>query len=248
MMRYISLVRNISNWWLHFAVKMGFSFSDPLIFKARNNIIIEVPIRLRHEFKEIFMERCYSKGITVEVPDQPVIIDIGANIGLFSLFAASKFPGARIFSYEPIPVNFIQLKRNQDINKESRIICYQQAVSGSSGEIELHFDSSDSFTTSASITNGENQGDKIKVQCVTLPEIFRNNDIEHCDLLKIDCEGAEYDLLYNCSSEYLNLVTQMVVEVHEGKEEQHNIKSLEEYLKSCEFNTKCMDNMLWAWR
>ena len=121
-------------------------------------------------------------------------------------------------------------------------------MSGSAGEIELHFDSSDSFTTSASISNDEKQGDKIKVQCVTLPDIFRNNNLEHCDLLKIDCEGAEYDLLYNCPLEYLSQVTQMVVEVHEGKEEKHNMKSLEKYLKSYEFKTRCLDNMLWAWR
>jgi len=247
MMRYIRLVRNISNWWLHFAVKLGFPHSEPLIFKARN-IIIEVPKRLYHEFKEIFMEGCYSRGIAVQVPDKPVIFDIGANIGLFALFAASKFNNAEIFSYEPIPVNFTQLKQNQELNKGIEIKCFQQAVSGSAGEIELYFDSSDSFTTSASIAKDEKQGDKIKVQCITWPDIFRNNNIEHCDLLKIDCEGAEYDLLYNCPFEYLSLVTQMVVEVHEGKEEKHNMKSLEEHLKSYEFETRCLDNMLWAWR
>jgi FkbM family methyltransferase len=248
MMRYIRLFRNISNWWLHFVVKFGFSNSESLTFKALNNIIIEVPIRLYHEFKEIFMEGCYSRGILVEVPAKPVIIDIGANIGLFALFAASKFPGAEIFSYEPIPVNFKQLKRNQGLNEKTGIKCFQKAVSGAAGEIELHFDSSDSFTTSASIAKDENQSDKIRVESVTLADIFKDNNIAHCDLLKIDCEGAEYDLLYNCPLQYFSLITQMVVEVHEGKEEKHNMKSLEEYLRSNEFKTRCLDNMLWAWR
>jgi len=46
------------------------------------------------------MEECYVKGLGLDIPDSPTIIDIGANAGFFSLFAASQFPGAKIFSYE----------------------------------------------------------------------------------------------------------------------------------------------------
>ena len=95
MVRYIRLVRNISNWGLHFAVKLGFPHSEPLIFKTRNNIIIEVPKRLHHEFKEIFMEGCYSRGISAEVPDKPVI-----TTNLFLGMATSTF--FKLFSLAPL--------------------------------------------------------------------------------------------------------------------------------------------------
>lgn len=59
MFRYLNLIKNISNWPLHFKVKFGISDDDPLLFIARNNIKFEVPKRLHHEFKEIFMENAY---------------------------------------------------------------------------------------------------------------------------------------------------------------------------------------------
>lgn len=53
MIRYFHLFRNISKWWLHFAVKLSLTDADPLLFKTRNNVLIQVPRRLLHEFKEI---------------------------------------------------------------------------------------------------------------------------------------------------------------------------------------------------
>lgn len=82
-MRYIRFFRNLFNWWLHFAVKFGLTSKDPLIFRTWNNIIIEVPRRLLHEFKEIFMEDSYMRGMGLRLPDSPTVIDIGANAGFF---------------------------------------------------------------------------------------------------------------------------------------------------------------------
>ena len=120
-MRYLHLFRNISNWSLYLAVKFSLTSVDPPLFRTRNNILIEAPRRLLHEFKEIFMEECYMRGLGLDIPDSPTIIDIGANAGFFSLFAASRFPGARIFSYEPIEGNFRQLQRNRDLNRSWEI-------------------------------------------------------------------------------------------------------------------------------
>jgi hypothetical protein len=93
-MRYLLLFRNISNWFLHFAVKFSLTDAEPLLFKTRNNILVEVPRRLLHEFEEIFMEECYTKFLKKGIPGSPTILDIGANAGFLSLFATSRFPKA----------------------------------------------------------------------------------------------------------------------------------------------------------
>jgi len=179
MMRYIRLCRNVSNWWLHFAVKLGLTAIDPLKFRARNNITVEVPRRIQHEFKEIFMEGSYTRGLGLAIPDRPTIIDIGANAGFFTFFAASRFPGATIFSYEPIESNFRQLKRNQALNRNARVLCFQKAVYGYSGKIAISFDPSDSFTTSASVFSCSNSQLKtVQVPCVTLSEIFDKHQLQ----------------------------------------------------------------------
>lgn len=83
MFRYLNLIKNISNWPLRFKVKFGISDDDPLLFIARNNIKFEVPKRLHHEFKEIFMENAYFIGQKKPLKTNPIIIDIGANVGFF---------------------------------------------------------------------------------------------------------------------------------------------------------------------
>lgn len=250
MMRYIRLFRNVSNWWLHFAVKLGLTESDPLKFRARNNIIVEVPRRIQHEFKEIFMEGSYTCGLGLAIPDRPTIIDIGANAGFFTFFAASRFPGAAIFSYEPIENNFRQLKRNQALNRNARVLCFQKAVYGYSGKVEMRFDSRDSFTTSASVFgSSDSQLETVQVPCVSLQEIFDEHQLGRCNLLKMDCEGSEFEILYNCPVIYLHRVDQMAIEVHGSQEENQNIASLASYLNSIGFKTHQYEgHMLWAWR
>ncbi|MFC1488226.1 FkbM family methyltransferase [Thermodesulfobacteriota bacterium] len=222
---------------------------NPLIFRARNGVAIEVPRRLLHEFKEIFLEECYTRELELKLPDQPAILDIGANAGFFSLFSASRFPGARIISFEPIPNNFKQLKRNKKLNENFQITCIQKAVYGYSGEISISFDPEDSFTTAASVFEKPDLRSKIiKVPCVTLQEIFNQYRFERCDLLKMDCEGAEYEILYNCPASYLRRISQIVLEVHGGAEPNQNIASLNDYLISKDFKTRhYSEHMLSAW-
>ena len=196
------------------------------------------------------MEECYTKALKLRIPERPTVIDIGANAGFFSTFAASQFPGAKIFSYEPIDVNFRQLLRNKSMNEDANILCFQKAVYGSAGEVELSFDSNDSFTTAASIfEKSDSNNETVKVSCVSLSEIFDEHHIERCDLLKIDCEGAEYEILYKCPIKYLRRVVQMAMEVHKGTKPNQNIEFLENYLKSNHFETRRYSNhMLAAWQ
>ena len=144
-MRYFFLIKNVRNWWLYLLHKFGLVKTDPLLFRAGRGVIIEVPRRLLHTFKEIFMDECYMHGLANRIPPCPVVIDIGANAGYFSLFAASRFANARIYAYEPIPSNFEQLMRNVNLNRESRITAFQKAVAGTSGETIMTFDEIEGF-------------------------------------------------------------------------------------------------------
>jgi FkbM family methyltransferase len=250
MKRYYNLVKTFKNWWLYLAYKYGLTDSDLLVFETRNGVTVEVPIRLVQTFKEIFMDECYLAGLEHDIPAGAAVIDIGANAGYFTLFAAAKFPEAKIFSFEPIPVNYSQLERNRDLNRAKNIKCFPKAVAGKSGEISLTFDFGDSFTTSATmLTHTSDQGESMKVPCVSLPEVMDENGINKCDLLKMDCEGAEYDILYNCPPAYLQRIEQIAMEVHRGDKENQNIDALEAFLRQQVFHTRRRPvGMLWAWR
>jgi FkbM family methyltransferase len=250
MNRYYNLWKNFKNWWLYLAFKYGLTDSEPLVFNTRNGVTVEVPHRLVQTFKEIFMDECYLAGLEKDISPGATIIDIGANAGYFTLFAADKFPRSQIFSFEPVPVNYIQLQRHRDLNKTRDIKCFPLAVAGQAGEITLSFDAHDSFTTSATMFTQENtQEDSLKVPCVSLQEIMDEHNIIKCDLLKMDCEGAEYDILYNTSTGYLQRIDQIALEVHCGKENNQNIDALEAFLNQQGFFTRRRPvGMLWAWR
>ena len=263
MLRYLNLIKNIANWHLHFLIKLGMTKDDPLVFIARNNIIFEVPKRLHHEFKEIFLENAYSIGLRKKLRKNPTIIDIGANVGFFTMFAASKYPNCTVYAYEPIESNFRQLQKNKELNSTNKIHCFNKALCGHRGTIKIRFDAADSFTTSATILNTTENEDKlsktkqyenikaIEVPCLRLFDVFEEHKIDRCDLLKLDCEGAEYEVLYNAPEEVLSNIDQMAIEVHEGKGSNENLLSLKKFLTTCHFELfQFVDkpHMLWAYR
>lgn len=252
-MRYLNLLKNISNWPLHIKYKLGLETSDPIIFTAKNDIRFEVPKRLYHEFKEIFFENAYTVGQQKRTTKiNPTIIDIGANVGFFSIFAISKFPTCHIYSYEPIERNFKQLVRNRELNRHKNFECLNLAVCGHKGTIRINFDSNDQFTTSATIVNRNDANTaSIEVPCVRLSDIFTENNIEKCDFLKLDCEGSEYDVLYNTPTLYMARIDQMAIEVHQGINEGENLESLRNFLNENNFLLFQFDDkphMLWAYR
>ena len=253
MLRYLKLIKNISNWHLHFLNKLGLNKDDPLLIITRNSIKVEVPKRLHHEFKEIFMENAYSIGLKKRIKKNPTIIDIGANACFFTMFAVSKYPECTVYSYEPIYSNFQQLSNNRELNSTKKIYCFNRAVCGHSGKTKIFLDKTDSFTTSATSISydGEDDKESIDVSCLTLSELFTENNLDGCDLLKLDCEGAEYDILYNTPKETLNIIDQMAIEVHQGKNEKENLSSLKNFL--LKFNFKLFQfadkpHMLWVYR
>mgnify|MGYP000379910291 CR=1 FL=1 len=130
MIRYLRFIANVSNWWLHLAVKMGFIAKDPLLFRTRNGIRVEVPRRLFREFKEIFIEDCYTDGLTGKIPDHPTVVDIGANVGYFTLVAATALANrGQIVAFEPGKNAYARLTENLSLNPYGNIRSYPVAVS-----------------------------------------------------------------------------------------------------------------------
>lgn len=232
-------------------VKLGMSKADPLMMVAKNNIRFEVPRRLHHEFKEIFLENAYSIGMQKKINENPTIIDIGANVGFFTMFAMSKYPDCTLYAFEPVKANFEQLMQNRNLNKDKDIFCFNKAVCGHKGTITLNFDTSNSFTTSASILAQGKDTEGVEVPCLSLADLFTENSIDFCDLLKLDCEGSEYDVLYNSPKDILNKIDQMAIEVHQGRGENENLASLRTFLEKQGYSLlqfKDKQHMLWAYR
>jgi len=121
-----------------------------------------------------------------------VFIDIGANIGGYSLFAAAcAGPRARILAIEPQPEIFERLVYNIGQNPFATIKAMACAVADQDGEITLFVDAENRGETSMRIVNSGLAGEQIKVPAKSLMNIVLEEGYERIDAMKLDVEGAE---------------------------------------------------------
>ena len=145
---------------------------------------------------EVFIHRVYDRALR-RIGQGERVIDIGANIGVFAIAAAAR--GAQVLCFEPLRDNFDSLLANIRLNGiEQRVCAHRLAVAGSAGEIELHVigdrGASTAFPSIHPTWSARSDVTRMKAGCTTLGDIFRLNGIDGCDCLKIDCEGAEYEM------------------------------------------------------
>jgi FkbM family methyltransferase len=143
------------------------------------------------------------------------VLDIGAHIGTYALWAGSM--GSRVTAIEPEPGNFVALQGNIAANEMTYpIAAYQYAVSGRGGPIALYVNPMGATAAhSMCYTLTEQQR---RENCITIESIDLAKAIElaggHVDLCKIDTEGAEYEILFNASGDTLSRIDRLVLEWH----------------------------------
>ena len=156
------------------------------------------------------------------------IVDIGAHLGTFSIYASQSCPDARIYCYEPEQRNFDLLKYNIGLNKlKGRVHAFHCAVAASEGTRDLAIGNSlsNSFHVVPEPVNHQ------KVRCTTLKEIFDRHRLDSIDMLKMNCEGAEYEILESCSDAELKRITNIRLEYHILKDPERNGESLSRFLE-----------------
>ena len=163
-------------------------------------------------FHEIWVDRIYSPP-GYEVRDGETVVDVGANIGMFSIFAATSAKGVRVYSYEPFTANVHWLRKNINSSLLSNVFVDGQAVAGSRGIRTLRVEPSNWIVHHLAMTDATDHG--LPVECVSLDDVLASNAIEICDLLKLDCEGSEYEILRGCRPATLGRVKRIVGEYHE---------------------------------
>ena len=167
-------------------------------------------------FYEILLRGDYFAGGQRLRPGQTVI-DIGANIGCFTVAAARLVgPTGRVLAIEPEETTFRQLQRNVELNRLGNVTVLRQAVAGSAGEIVLHADSNRLFSSIYAEVNGRatTQGGDQIVPVTTLAQLMDACGIARCDYLKLDCEGAEHDIVASLTPATAARIDGITMEVH----------------------------------
>jgi FkbM family methyltransferase len=183
----------------------------------RNGVVLTGPKPdvLNWLYYEVWTNQTYTPS-GYEIQSGDTVIDVGANIGLFTAFAASSASDVKVYSFEPFASNFAWLRKNVEDSGLTNVRVFQQAVAGSPGQKPFFIDPENCMFHSL-VCDQSFDGQKRThemVTCTTLDEIFKENRIKCCHLLKLDCEGAEFEILASSSPESLNRVRKVVGECH----------------------------------
>lgn len=205
----------------------------------RNGLIIQSPeeVRIDMLFHEVWAEQMYGqKGY--EIKHNDIIIDIGANIGVFSIYAATRAKGVRVLAFEPFPGNAEWLQKNISLNGLKNIEVFQKAVAGKSEPRVLQVDDAwvrhsliDAWVKPSLIDVEAEPG--LKIECIALNEVM--SPIDKCDLMKIDCEGSEYEIFYSASDASLSKIKKIVGEFHDLDKQTKNGEALVRFLEKKNF-------------
>lgn len=146
--------------------------------------------------------------------DSRVVLDLGANIGAFSLFALASAPGCRVVAVEPFPSTFEKLVKTVELNGlQGRVSCEMVAISDKADRFFMSSDQSiESHSRKVSAERGED--DAIEVLSMSIADILEKCEIDEIDYLKSDIEGAEVQLFDGTPEDVLRRARKIGVECH----------------------------------
>ncbi len=192
------ILRNLNE--LMFTTINGLKYRVPFYVQSKQNLIYydldgvllssNTPERYRKiaNNQKTLNEAKYIHDFFLKNYQLKNFIDVGANVGEYSIFFAKKYPNAKIISYEGSKNNFKFLDKNIKINNSKNITSFNNVVSNINGPclIEENKGAGNKISLAKNLNN-KNYGKAISI---TLDDIFKNNNLNQIDLLKIDIEGS----------------------------------------------------------
>jgi len=148
-----------------------------------------------------------------------VIFDIGGNIGITSVYLASIFPEALIYTFEPLEDNFMILQKN--IQPYNNIKAFNFGLGSKNGNFKVY--QSDDLENFGGVSfypdpTGNKTEPYISCEIKNINDVIKELNIDSIDLIKIDTEGAEHDILTSLEKNFLRATSWITGELH-GKQD-----------------------------
>lgn len=152
-----------------------------------------------------------------------VVVDLGANIGAFTVMASKAAPHARIIAVEPFPANFARLNACVQENRlEDRVRCRPWAIAARQGTVIMdgaaHIPSH-----TRRLVDAASAIQPVQVECHSLEELFSIEELKSVDYLKIDIEGAEFDLITQTPPDVLRVAKTIGIECHGTEQDRERL-------------------------
>jgi FkbM family methyltransferase len=205
--------RQFRNWSQFARLYAGLSEIDPpFLAKGRRGFELELrePADLATAW-QIFCARSYR------VPqDTRVVLDLGANIGMFSIYAAAVAGAQRVIAFEPVSGTFARLQANLTRNSLlGRVETHRQGIGGAAGRRTIDLGSASVHACMYPRNDPRYEcGQCEMIDVTTLDELFSRLRLDEVDMCKMDCEGGEVEALLAVSDETLRRIRALSLEYH----------------------------------
>ena len=198
------------NWYIYPKIYFKLTKKEYAIFETKFGQKIKIRVNSTDlmALTHVWLIEEYAKK-NFDIKSSDTVIDVGAHIGLFTLYASQSCKIGNIYSYEPVKENFEILKENMNINNLKNVKIFNLAVSNSNSTITLFMNNDESGHSMFSESS-----ENIIVKSTSLMKIFDDNKIKECNFLKLDCEGAEYEIIEKLPSTYFEMIEKIIIEYH----------------------------------
>jgi len=164
---------------------------------------------------EVYRERLYDRVADFVPCADATVVDVGANVGIYSVLQARR--GARVYAFEPNPDCYRRLSRAVIENAlTSDVAVFNYAVGAATGMGTLKVPNNQTALGSLVSVDGAAVTESAGVRITSLDQILPALGVEHVDLLKIDTEGAEVDVMHG-AARTLGSTERIIVEYHSSR-------------------------------
>jgi len=209
----VRVIKRVRNWpsffvdWSRLTGRRG-----PSVVKMRDGT--RLLARPRSEDKDVIrgvvLNREYApEGF--EIGSHDTVVDIGAHIGAFTITSARSAREGIVYALEPVEANYELLLRNIELNRVKNVVPTKMAVAKDTGKREMFVQED---ATSGHSFHYRGNRNPVFVDTTSLEDFVDRMNIKKIDLLKIDCEGAEYEILMNCPERVFSMIQRIGMEYH----------------------------------
>lgn len=238
-----TLLRGFRNWPKLITLLVSSPRTEPIVLRLNNGLAFHVRTLMdAWIIKETCLDEQYEQAST-KLTDGWIVIDIGAGLGDFAISVAKKYPQSLVYAYEPFPESFTLLQENLKLNNIQNVQAFPYAIGSEEGTLPLRCISKEPVQHTTTPSNQE--GDFLQVPSITLEQIFSQLQLPFCHYLKMDCEGAEYDILFNTDIQIIQKIQHICLEYHNGTAE-FSHTDLMAFFERCNFQVKITPNPVHA--
>ena len=193
---------------------LGLPVALPLEIRLPDGLRFRVRTRMEAWLlKETCLDGDYERDAPLE--DGWTIVDVGAATGDFAVHAAARCPRGVVHAFEPLPEAFGRLEEHVRVNGVGNVRAEAQAIAAREGHLALYTVTGLAGQHRTAGDGSVAAGRPVAVRATTLSRVFERHGIARCDLLKLDCEGAEFEILLSAPDDLLARIARIVLEYHD---------------------------------